>query len=139
MPDKPDCIFCQIIAGQVAGHIVDEDDDTVTFMDAFPAAPGHTLIVTRQHYCDLLEAEPAAIAAVATKSVIVARAIKSVVHAQGLGVFQLNGAAAGQTVLHYHVHLIPRNRGEALQIHSRVAGDQRALAQLAARLKQQME
>jgi histidine triad (HIT) family protein len=135
---KPDCIFCAIIAGHVSGHIVDEDDDCVTFMDAFPAAPGHTLIVTRQHYCDLLHAPPAAIAAVAAKSVAVAQAVKSVMQAEGIGVFQLNGAAAGQTVFHYHLHLIPRNRGEQLQIHSRVAGEPRALAQLAARLRQHL-
>ncbi len=48
MADKPDCIFCGVIAGHVPAHIVDEDENCVTFMDVFPAAPGHTLIVTRQ-------------------------------------------------------------------------------------------
>jgi histidine triad (HIT) family protein len=138
MASKPDCIFCKIIGGEIPGHIVDEDADTVTFMDASPVTPGHTLIVTRDHYCDLLEASPAAIAAVAAKSVVVGRAIKSVLQAPGLGVFQLNGAAAGQTVFHYHMHLVPRNHGEALQLHGRVPGNPDELAQLAATLKRKM-
>lgn len=138
MASQADCIFCKIISGEMPGHIVNEDADTVSFMDAFPVAPGHTLIVTREHYCDLLEAEPSAIAAVGSKSVAVGRAIKSLFNAEGLGVFQLNGAAAGQTVFHYHMHLVPRNHGEELQIHSRIPGDQDQLAQLAAQLKQQL-
>ena len=138
MEEQADCIFCRIIAGDLPGHIVDEDDASVTFMDAFPAAPGHTLVVTRQHYADLLQAPPTAIAAVAAKTVSVARAVKSVMQAEGIGVFQLNGAAAGQTVFHYHVHIIPRNRGEELKIHSREAGEPRALKQLAASLKQKI-
>lgn len=130
------CIFCQILAGEAPSHIVDEDEHTMTFMDAFPVVPGHALIVTKQHFENILEAQPAAIAAVGAKSVAIARAIKSVLKPEGIGVFQLNGAAAGQTVFHYHMHLIPRNEGEQLQIHSRVPGEPEQLAAIAGQLKQ---
>jgi histidine triad (HIT) family protein len=64
----------------------------------------------------------------------VAHAIRKVLEPDGIGVFQLNGAAAGQTVFHYHVHLIPRMRGDALQVHSRTPGDPDRLAETARRL-----
>ena len=139
MSKHENCIFCHIVAGSAAAYIVDEDEHTMTFMDAFPVVPGHTLIVTRQHYDNVLEAQATAIAAVGAKSVAIARAIKAIVQPDGLGVYQLNGAAAGQTVFHYHMHLIPRNTGEQLEIHSRVAGDPEQLAVVAARLKEALQ
>jgi histidine triad (HIT) family protein len=139
MHNSEHCIFCQIIAGKLPANIVDEDEYTMTFMDAFPVAPGHTLIVTRQHYDNVLEADPSAIAAVGAKSVAIARAIKSALQPEGLGVFQLNGAAAGQTVFHYHMHLVPRNDGDSLQIHSRVPGDAEDLRTVAEQLRQALQ
>lgn len=133
------CIFCQIIAGEATSYIVDEDEHTMTFMDAFPVREGHTLIVTREHYDNILEATPEAIAAVGAKSVAVARAIKKGLQPDGLGIFQLNGTAAGQTVFHYHAHLIPCNEGETLEIHSRTPGDPPSLAAVAQTLKEALE
>lgn len=136
MHNPEHCIFCQIIAGTLPAYIVDEDEHTMTFMDAFPVVPGHTLIVTKRHYDNVLEADPVAIAAVGAKSVAIGRAIKSALQPEGLGIFQLNGAAAGQTVFHYHMHLVPRNDGDSLQIHSRVPGDAEDLRTVAIRLRQ---
>ena len=137
MPE--DCIFCQIIAGDAKGYIVDEDEYTMTFMDAFPVVPGHTLIVTKNHYDNILDADAEAIAAVGRRSTSIAKAIKAALQPEGLGVFQLNGAAAGQTVFHYHMHLIPRNDGEQLEIHSRIPGAPEDLAAMAARIKEAIE
>lgn len=134
-----DCIFCRIIAGDAPGYIVDEDEHTMTFMDAFPVVPGHTLIVTKNHYDNILEADAEAIGAVGKRSVSIARALKRTLQPQGLGVFQLNGAAAGQTVFHYHMHLIPRNDGEQLEIHSRIPGAPEDLAAMASRIKEAIE
>jgi histidine triad (HIT) family protein len=69
----------------------------------------------------------------------VAGALRRVLAPDGIGVFQLNGAAAGQTVFHYHMHLIPRMQGDALQIHSRTPGDPERLAELAGRLAEALE
>lgn len=130
-----DCIFCRIVGGDAPGYIIYEDELTIAFLDIFPTVPGHTLIVTKEHFTDVLVAKPEAIGAVAANSVALGRAVKAVTGCQGLGVFQLNGKAAGQTVFHYHMHLIPRNEGEPLTIHSRTPGDPDALAAMAAQLR----
>ncbi len=129
-----DCIFCKIVAADAPCHRVVEDDLTITFLDLFPVTDGHTLVVTREHFENIFEVTPEALAAVARTSHQVASAIKAEVAPDGLGVFQLNGAAAGQTVFHYHMHLIPRMQGDALQIHSRTQGDPEQLAVTARKL-----
>ena len=130
----PDCIFCRIVAGQAPAARVHEDELTLTFMDIFPVSRGHTLIITKEHFANIFEASPAALAAVATISVRVARAIRAELAPEGLGVFQLNGAAAGQTVFHYHMHLIPRAPGEAFLLHGRTRAAEADLRETAARL-----
>lgn len=133
-----DCIFCEILDRTAPCYRVDEDEHTLTFLDLFPTAPGHTLIITKHHYENIFEATPEAVAAVGAKSVEIAAAIKRALKPGGIGVFQLNGKAAGQTVFHYHMHLIPRNDGEELKIHSRVQGEPLALNNMAKTLRQQL-
>ena len=123
MKRKNDCTFCRIVSGDLPSFRVCEDDRTLTFMDLFPVAPGHALVITREHFSDIFEADTEALTAVAATSLRVAHAIEQALAPDGLGVFQLNRAAAGQTVFHYHMHLIPRNEGEAFSLHSRVRGD----------------
>jgi histidine triad (HIT) family protein len=131
---KPDCIFCQIVAGRAPSFRIDEDDATLSFLDIFPVAEGHTLVVTKQHFDNVYEATPEALAAVGTASRRAAHAIREALLPDGLGVFQLNGAAAGQTVFHYHMHLIPRMQGQEFKLHSRVRGDDASLRATASRL-----
>jgi histidine triad (HIT) family protein len=130
------CIFCKIIAGTAPAYRVCEDEHTVAFLDIFPVTDGHTLVVTRQHYANLFEADAAALQAVAGTAKRVAHALQTVVRPDGLMVFQLNGAAAGQTVFHYHMHLMPRADGEPLVLHTRKAGDPGRLQELAIALSQ---
>jgi histidine triad (HIT) family protein len=132
--DPAACIFCRIVAKQAPAHVVIEDDATLAFMDIFPVADGHVLVIPKAHASNLLDTQPADLAAVITRSRQIARAIREVLAPDGIGVFQLNGTAAGQTVFHYHMHLIPRKQGDALQVHSRTAGDPARLAELAGRL-----
>jgi histidine triad (HIT) family protein len=124
---KLDCIFCQIVEGRAPCFRVDENATTISFLDLFPVAEGHTLVVTREHFENLFEASPEALAGVAAASRRVAHAIRAAIEPDGLGVFQLNGAAAGQTVFHYHMHLVPRWHGQEFKLHSRVRGDAAAL------------
>lgn len=128
------CIFCRIVRGEAPAHRVCEDASTLAFMDIYPVADGHTLVIPKAHCSNLLDAEEADLEAVASRSRRVARAIRQVLEPDGIAVFQLNGAAAGQTVFHYHVHLVPRMRGDALQVHSRTPGDPEHLADTARRL-----
>jgi histidine triad (HIT) family protein len=129
-----DCIFCRIVSRKAPAHRVYEDERTLVFMDIFPVADGHTLIVPKAHCDDLFDADPEDLSALIARSRDVAHAIRRVLSPDGLGVFQLNGAAAGQTVFHYHMHLIPRHHGDGLQVHSRTPGDPERLADLARQL-----
>lgn len=138
MNAKEDCIFCQIVAGAAPAQRIAEDERTLAFLDIFPVATGHTLIVTKQHCDNLFEAEPEDVAAVARNSVALALALRRVFQPAGLGVFQLNGAAAGQTVFHYHMHLIPRAEGEAFELHGRKRSSDAELAGIAARLRAEL-
>jgi histidine triad (HIT) family protein len=131
---KPDCIFCQIVHKTAPAHVVCEDERTLVFMDLFPVAHGHTLIIPKAHCDDLFDSDPDDLRAVMDASHRVAQAIDRVLTPAGLGVYQLNRAPAGQTVFHYHMHLIPRQLGEGLLIHSRVRGDPARLAEVAKQL-----
>ena len=131
---SPSCIFCQIVRGAAPAFKVYEDAHVLVFMDIFPVTDGHTLVVTKTHCTDLFDASPPLLQAVMVAAKRVAHALRDVVHPDGLMVFQLNGAAAGQTVFHYHMHLMPRTAGEPLVLHSRTAGDPARLQELATAL-----
>lgn len=131
METRADCIFCRIVAGGAPSHAVCGDELTLTFLDLFPAAPGHTLVVTREHFTDIFEASEEALAAVARSARRVAKAMRSALRPDGISVFQLNGAAAGQTVFHYHLHLLPRRAGEELRIHGRAQAAPEELEKIA--------
>lgn len=128
------CIFCKIVRKEAPAHVVTEDARTLVFMDLFPATDGHVLVIPRRHAVNLLDCEDADLAAIGPLLRRLARAMRRAFTPDGIGVFQLNGAAAGQTVFHYHVHLIPRRKGGSMQIHGRAQGDPARLAENAARL-----
>jgi histidine triad (HIT) family protein len=128
------CIFCRTVTGAMPCHRVYEDAQTLALMDIFPVTDGHTLVITKAHFADIFAASEPALTAVAATAHRVARAIRTVLAPDGLMVFQLNGAAAMQTVFHYHMHLMPRGAGEPLALHTRVPGDPARLAELARRL-----
>jgi len=134
MTEPGDCIFCRIVRGEMPCFKVCEDDQTLTFLDLFPVAAGHTLVITKEHFSDIFEVNREVLSAVAATSLRVAHAIRKALDPDGLGVFQLNRAAAGQTVFHYHMHLVPRNTGEPFALHSRIRGDDDALRSTAERI-----
>ena len=105
------CIFCKIIGGEIPARTVWEDEDFQVIMDAAPATRGHVLILPKQHYADLY-ALPESLAAKALPlAAKLAEHLKKTLGCQGLNVVQNNGEAAGQTVHHFHMHLIPRYQG----------------------------
>jgi histidine triad (HIT) family protein len=136
---KADCIFCKIIAGEAAAVKVTETEHAFAFMDLFPATPGHTLVIPKLHYENLFEATPDTLPEVHLLARRVARAIKRSLAPDGLMVFQLNGAAAGQTVFHYHAHLIPRMAGSEFKLHGRQRADDAELESLAQRIASALE
>lgn len=106
-------MFCDIASGAAPAHMVYADDDACAFLDIDPVCVGHTLVVPRRHVPDL--ATPGASAAVREVSVAMERVSNRLLtrlDADGVSVFQSNGAAAGQEVFHLHFHLLPRWSGD---------------------------
>ncbi len=128
------CIFCRIVSGDAPCARVHEDALTLTFLDIFPVSRGHTLIITKEHFSNVFEASGDALAAVAMISRRIALAIRTELAPEGLGVFQLNGVAAGQTIFHYHMHCLPRAPGEAFLLHGRTRAADSDLQEVAMRL-----
>jgi histidine triad (HIT) family protein len=112
----PDCLFCKIIAGELPGQIVDQDERTMAFMDISPATPGHTLVVPRRHAANLLEIEPEDLTAVTLTAQRLARRATERLGADGVNLLNSCGPAAWQTVFHFHVHVIPRYAGDPLKL-----------------------
>lgn len=107
-----DCIFCKIANGEIPSATLYEDDDFRVILDLGPATKGHALILPKAHYADLTEIpeELAGKATAVAKKVVTA--MKAALPCDGYNVVQNNGEAAGQTVFHYHVHLIPRYKND---------------------------
>src|ERR1700683_4552823 len=112
----PDCIFCQILAGQIPATIVGEDERTVAFMDINPATRGHVLVIPRTHAADLLSVDPDDLRAVAVASQRQAALAKERLGAEGVNLVNSCGALAWQTVFHFHMHVIPRYTGDPLRL-----------------------
>ena len=109
-----DCIFCKIVAGELPSIRVYEDERVIAIMDINPATKGHALVIPREHAADLHEIgdEDLAHCAVVAKD-LARRAVRGF-GADGVTIMQSNGAAAWQTVFHYHLHVIPRYDGDPL-------------------------
>ena len=126
-------IFAKMLNGDIPYHKVYEDDKTLAFMDIMPQAEGHVLVIPKQKTADLADLEPEYASAVLMTSKKVMQAQRQVFAREGIIQMQLNGAQAGQTVFHYHVHLIPSSIHE-LGRHAVVMADQDELANLAKQL-----
>ena len=117
MPGRdPDCLFCKIVAGELPATIVADDERTVSFMDINPATRGHALVVPRAHAADLLEIGQEDLAACAAAAKRLAVRAKEALGADGVNLINACGAAAWQTVFHFHVHVIPRYRDDPLKL-----------------------
>ncbi|MEM8534056.1 MAG: HIT family protein [Chloroflexota bacterium] len=101
-------VFSRIVRGEIPSAKVYEDELTLAFMDINPVARGHTLVICKEEYPDLFTIPAEALVAVARTTQQVALAIRTSLQPDGLNIVQNNGAAAGQIIFHYHVHLIPR-------------------------------
>ena len=111
-----DCVFCKIVAGQIPSTRVFEDELTLAFMDIGQVNPGHVLVTVKKHAPYLHELDEAQAAAVARSCVRISKAIQNAFKPEGLSIYQANGKAAGQTVFHYHVHLLPRHAGDGMEL-----------------------
>jgi histidine triad (HIT) family protein len=113
---NPDCIFCKILAGELPARIVDEDERTIAFMDIAPATRGHALVIPRTHARDLNEISSEDLAATAQAAQRLAGRMGERLGANGVNLLNSCGAAAWQTVFHFHLHVIPRYQDDPLRL-----------------------
>ena len=109
-----DCIFCKIVAGEIPSYTIAENEATFAFLDINPASYGLVLVIPKQHCRDIFDADPDDLAAVARMVQQIASTINATLQPDGLNIIQNNRPAAGQVVMHYHVHLIPRHEGDSV-------------------------
>lgn len=115
MASDPDCLFCKIVAGDIPAQVIDQDDKTLTFMDIAPATHGHALVIPREHARGIRDIDPQDLKAVHATAQRIAKRQERL-GALGVNVLQSSGAAAWQTVFHFHVHVIPRYDGDPLKL-----------------------
>ena len=113
MGDGSQCIFCRIIAGEIPAAKVLEDESALAFMDIGPLAEGHVLLIPRRHYETVDQMPPQEAAAMLRHVPALVAAVRAATACQGVNVLQNNGRVAHQVVQHVHVHVIPRNPGDA--------------------------
>ena len=132
----PDCVFCMIRDGKIPSAKVYEDERTLAFMDINPLTRGHCLVVTKAHAATLLDAEAEDLRAAILAAKKVAAALRKSLSPDGLNLLQANGAAAFQSVAHFHLHLIPRWTGDGKGFDWKlVPGDREEIAGLAGRIR----
>ena len=116
MASDPECLFCRIVAGEIPATRVDEDARTIAFMDINPATRGHALVIPRAHAADLHEIAPEDLQSCAVAAQRLAGRMRSRLGADGVNLINSCGAAAWQTVFHFHVHVVPRYVGDPLEL-----------------------
>jgi histidine triad (HIT) family protein len=128
-------IFAKILRGEAPSVRVFEDEHVMAFMDVFPQARGHTLVIPKHSTArNFLEEAPEIVGPLMLGVQRVARAVRAALNPDGIMVSQFNGAPAGQTVYHLHFHIIPRWEGEALGRHAEGMADVEELKVLAAQI-----
>lgn len=110
------CIFCKLAAGEFQSATVYEDDLFRAILDISPASKGHTLLLPKKHATSLFELEEPFILKALEVSKKVSNALKKTLNCDGINLLQNNGTAAGQSVFHFHIHLIPRYENDGVMI-----------------------
>lgn len=113
---KEDCIFCKIANGQIPANALYEDDVVKVIFDLSPASRGHVLILPKNHFDNVYSLDSETAAHIFQVAVKIANGLKTALNCDGLNIVQNNGEAVGQTVMHFHMHLIPRYKQDTVNI-----------------------
>jgi len=140
MASNPSCTFCKIIIGDEGCTELYEDENTLAFMDKHPANAGHCLVIPKMHYETIFEIPPEEFAAMARTAVKIAAGVQRALQPTGLSLVQANGASAGQSVMHVHIHVLPRREDDQLPLNwsRHHQGDPIYMAELAERIRAQL-
>lgn len=114
--NNPNCIFCKIAAGEIPSSTIYEDEDFRVIMDISPASKGHAIILPKTHATNIFEIPDEVSSKIFVVAKKVATAMKEELQCEGINILQNNGEIAGQTVFHLHVHLLPRYKGDKINI-----------------------
>ena len=128
-------IFAKILRGEIPAFRVYEDEHTLAFMDVMPQSDGHTLVLPKAPAENIFDLDPEMAAAVIKTGQKIARAVKKAFDADGIMLIQYNGPVAGQTVLHFHLHIVPRYADEPLRSHGRKMAEAAVLEEHARRIR----
>ncbi len=129
------CIFCKILKGEIPSITLYENEQTLAFMDINPASTGHALVIPKAHFPDVYSIPDEWIAAVSATAIKVAKGIHEVLNPEGLNLLQCNGKAAAQTVMHFHMHVLPRSIDDHLWLNWGIKpGDMDEIKRLGVRL-----
>ncbi len=109
---KDDCIFCKIANGEIPSNTICEDDEFRVILDNGPATKGHALVLPKEHYADLFEVPEDLAGRALGMAKKAGEKMRAALSADGLNIVQNNGECAGQTVSHFHIHVIPRYRND---------------------------
>lgn len=140
LPHDAGCIFCKIVRGEAPSFRLCEDAATFAIMDINPFNHGHALVLSKGHYANIHEASDDAVAAVARMAKKVAAAVAETVPNDGINIVQANGRGAAQSVLHYHVHVLPRRLGDNAKLNwSLTPGNHEDISRLAADIRARLE
>lgn len=115
MSQKPDCIFCRIIAGKTSVEKLYENEHAIAVLDINPIHFGHALIIPKQHCKDFLDLPEETYHSILQAANVVAKALVQILNLEGFNIFSNNGAIAGQSVYHFHMHVTPRYRDDNIQ------------------------
>ena len=133
---KDSCVFCRIVRGEIPATVVLEDEQTLVFIDICSVNSGHMLVAAKPHVENLQGMDEAPAGAMFRSAALAAKAIERVCQPAGISVYQANGTAAGQTVFHAHIHVLPRWENDGLTFTWPVKNPSRAeLEEVAARLR----
>lgn len=113
---KDDCIFCKIAKGEIPSATIYETSEFKVMLDVAPANKGHALIIPKEHFDNIFQIDAETAGKLFSLATVVARALKEETNCEGMNIVQNNGAVAGQTVNHFHLHLIPRHQGDGVQV-----------------------
>jgi histidine triad (HIT) family protein len=135
-----DCIFCKIIAGEIPCFKLYEDDASLAFMDINPANEGHALVIPKEHYADVHAVSNEALASTVVTAKKIAAALDKTLGPDGMNLIQCNGPAAAQSVLHFHMHVLPRRQGDGLTLNWGLEpGDMDTIGELAERIRANLQ
>lgn len=111
------CLFCKIANGELESATIFESNEFRVILDKFPSGKGHTLIMPKEHIENIYELDGETAGKMFALATVVAKGLKKALNCEGMNILQNNGEVAGQTVMHFHLHLIPRFEGDGMDFH----------------------